>query len=501
MWRALDDLLDTARLSTLQNWCDLATDAGVDAPIFAVARAETMLRSGRHVEAVAYAEAGAAGELALQFRALCIAGRAAHLASREEDALSLFRRAATAATTDAEIRDAIWGQLMCLIELESPDADGVLRDLEAGVRLVDVRDYVRAAASGLSFQVKLGNLDLHDADLAVPLLGQVADPLVVSSFLSTYSAVLGLLCRYDEAIEVSRDFFRAIDRYRLDFATPYALCAASLAEAGLRHWTSSERKAAEALRMARKARDGHAQQLCVAQLVRVLIQRGRPYDALQLEVPAVRSPLPAAQAEVIGSRALALAVAGRVDEARHLIDQARGLSHAVEPAVLICATDAICALKERGPDVIERVIDLEEVAFRRGGLDLLVTAYRGCPELLRLLLRAAVDQERLTSLIRRVRDVDLAEFVGYEVQFTGDRRKSLTPREHEVYELLIQGLRNREIGRLLFIEESTVKAHSHHIYDKFGVHSRAALIVQAMLERSDQATSATERTSSDSASS
>ena len=81
--------------------------------------------------------------------------------------------------------------------------------------------------------------------------------------------------------------------------------------------------------------------------------------------------------------------------------------------------------------------------------------------------------------MRRVRDVDIAESVGYEVQLTGDRRRTLTPREHEVYELMIQGLRNREIGRLLFIEESTVKAHSHHIYDKLGVHSRAALIVHA----------------------
>ena len=66
---------------------------------------------------------------------------------------------------------------------------------------------------------------------------------------------------------------------------------------------------------------------------------------------------------------------------------------------------------------------------------------------------------------------------------------------------MVQGLKNREIGKLLFIEESTVKAHTHHIYDKLGVHSRTALIVQAMLERSDQATSATESTSGESESS
>ena len=54
-----------------------------------------------------------------------------------------------------------------------------------------------------------------------------------------------------------------------------------------------------------------------------------------------------------------------------------------------------------------------------------------------------------------------------------------------MYDLIGAGLKNREIGKLLFIEESTVKAHTHHIYDKLGVRSRRALIVQAMLERAD----------------
>ncbi len=497
MRRALDELLDTARLSTLQKWCDLAAAAGLDAPIFAIARAETMLRNGRHVEAVAHAEAAAVGDPALEFRALSVAGRAAHLASREEDALALYRRAEAAAASDAEVRDAKWGQLLCLIELEKSDAASTLNALQAGVRMIDVRDVVRAAAYGLSFQVKLGDLDLHDADHASALIGQVADPLVVSSFQSSYSAVLGLAARYEEAAAVARAFCETIERYRFDFATPYALCATSLAEAGLRQWSNAERNAAEALRVARSARDGHAQQLCVSQWMRVLIQQGRSFEALDLEMPSVRYPLPAAQAEIIASRSLALAVVGRVQEARHLIEQARGVSHAVEPAVLISATDAICALKEHEESAIDLVVALERVAFRRGALDLLVTAYRASPELLQVLLRATEDQERLTSLVRSVRDVDLAQVVGFQLSGAGDRRNTLSPREREVYELLVQDLKNREIAKLLYIEESTVKAHTHHIYDKLGVRSRTALIVQAILERSDQATSATDTTASE----
>jgi ATP/maltotriose-dependent transcriptional regulator MalT len=495
MARALDELLDTARLSTLQKWCDVASEAGIDTPIFAVARAETMLRNGRHVEAVAHAEAAAAGDPKLEFRALSIAGRAAHLASREEDALSLYRRAEAAAASEAEVRDARWGQLLCLIEMEKPEAEETLDELRAGVRMTDVRDVVRAAAYELSFQVKLGDLDLHAADQAFALVGQVGDPLVVSSFQSSYSAVLGLVARYEEAAGVAQDLADTIEKYRFDFATPYAKCVASLAGAGLRRWTQAEMDAAEAARIAKAARDGHAQQLCVSQLMRVLIQQGRSLEALDLEMPAVRYPLPAAQAEIVGLRSLAMAVVGRVQDARRSVEPVRGLSHAGEPAVLISATDAICALKEHDRDAIERVVELEEVAFRRGTLDLLVTSYRASPELLQVLLRATTDQERLTSLLRAVGDVDLAKLVGYKVPVSGDRRETLSPREREVYDLLVQDLKNREIAKLLYIEESTVKAHTHHIYAKLGVRSRTSLIVQAILERSDQATSATDPTS------
>lgn len=490
MRRALDDLLDTARLSTVGRWCDFALESGIETPIIAIARAETMLRSGRHVEAVANAEAAAVGDPELEFRALSLAGRAAHLASREEEALSFFLEAEAAALSEREVRDARWGQLMCLIELERPDAEPALRELEAGVRVLDARDLVRAAASRLSFQVKLGDLSLDDADFAATLLKQVADPLVVSSFQSTYSAVLGLACRYEEAGAVAQNLAETIERYRLDFALPYALCSASLADAGLRRWSSSEGKIAEGFQLAGSMRDGHAQQLCMAQWIRVLVQQGRSYEALDLEPPVVSQPLPAAEAELVASRALALAAAGLTGDARRFIDRVRRMSHAVEPAVLISAVDAICALRDHDTDALDRIADLERAAFERGALDILVTAYRASPELLSVLLRGSNEHERFSRLIRRVRDIDLAELVGYRVPATGDRRRALTPRQRDVYDLMLQDLRNREIAKLLFIEESTVKAHTHRIYDKLGVRSRRALIVQALLERSDQATSA-----------
>jgi DNA-binding NarL/FixJ family response regulator len=91
--------------------------------------------------------------------------------------------------------------------------------------------------------------------------------------------------------------------------------------------------------------------------------------------------------------------------------------------------------------------------------------------------------------------------IGQPISTADDLRSTLSPREREVYELVVQRLTNREIARLLFIEESTVKVHVHHIYDKLGVRSRLDLIVQATLERSGQATSAIGPTSTDGAAS
>ena len=122
---------------------------------------------------------------------------------------------------------------------------------------------------------------------------------------------------------------------------------------------------------------------------------------------------------------------------------------------------------------------------------MLVTAYRSAPELLRVLLRASTDHERLLGLIRKVGDQDVTALVGKPVYSGVDPRQSLSPREREVYELLIQRLTVGRSEELLFIEESTVKVHLHHIYDKLGVRSRFALALQAMMERPDQATSAT----------
>jgi DNA-binding NarL/FixJ family response regulator len=66
---------------------------------------------------------------------------------------------------------------------------------------------------------------------------------------------------------------------------------------------------------------------------------------------------------------------------------------------------------------------------------------------------------------------------------TDPRRPQLTPREHEVVELVGQGLRNREIARRLGIQAGTVKIHLKHIFEKTGVRGRYGLALNGLREK------------------
>lgn len=58
--------------------------------------------------------------------------------------------------------------------------------------------------------------------------------------------------------------------------------------------------------------------------------------------------------------------------------------------------------------------------------------------------------------------------------------ETLTPRERQVLELLVEGLSNRRIGSALGISEHTVKFHVASIYGKLRASSRAELVRRAL---------------------
>ncbi len=61
----------------------------------------------------------------------------------------------------------------------------------------------------------------------------------------------------------------------------------------------------------------------------------------------------------------------------------------------------------------------------------------------------------------------------------------LSPKEREVAELICLGYTNKDIAKVLFISEHTVKDHTKKIYPRMGVHSRFELATLISKERSD----------------
>ncbi|HEX4230879.1 MAG TPA: response regulator transcription factor [Bryobacteraceae bacterium] len=59
----------------------------------------------------------------------------------------------------------------------------------------------------------------------------------------------------------------------------------------------------------------------------------------------------------------------------------------------------------------------------------------------------------------------------------------LTPREHQIMELVEQGFKNREIAQELGIRPGTVKIHLKHIFEKTGVHGRHGLALNGLRQK------------------
>lgn len=127
----------------------------------------------------------------------------------------------------------------------------------------------------------------------------------------------------------------------------------------------------------------------------------------------------------------------------------------------------------------ESVEDLLE-GIRSGTRGYLVkdTAFEGLASSIREVVRggAAVSPRmggKLFDILRRhLRHQDFAD----------GREPCLTGREIEVLRHVAAGETSREIGRVLFISENTVKNHIRNILDKLGLHSRSEAVLYAVRE-------------------
>jgi DNA-binding NarL/FixJ family response regulator len=169
-------------------------------------------------------------------------------------------------------------------------------------------------------------------------------------------------------------------------------------------------------------------------------------------------------------------------------------------------SDALQALDRSQPDIV--LLDLKLSSDHDAeGLELCSEILERRPDSNVVILSTFLSEDLLNQALRRgarayvLKEVDVVELVRIirAVSRGGtafDGRSSalvralvagehasaepvFTDREREVTRLLARGLTNREIGRRIFVSESTAKFHVRNVMRKLGVHSRAEVAYAA----------------------
>lgn len=167
---------------------------------------------------------------------------------------------------------------------------------------------------------------------------------------------------------------------------------------------------------------------------------------------------------------------------------------------------AVAITQQRRPDVVVMDIHMPEM----NGVDATAVLGSSAPEIRVLILSMLDDDDSVFAALRAgasgyvLKDAGLTEIVGAieavargEVIFgasiaqrvlrhlsaprKGNERAfpELTDREHEILELLAQGMSNATIARRLFLAEKTVRNNVSGVLTKLHVSSRAEAIVKA----------------------
>jgi ATP/maltotriose-dependent transcriptional regulator MalT len=474
---ALDDLLATGRLLLIRRCLDRAHGHSVAHGIVELAEAELALREGFYDRARMFSERAMKlfSETSPRFtRALILAARGAYLDDRYQEAAEYYARARTHAESETDRRDALWGSFLAASLLEESETIDLLRELEE-LGAADPNYQLQAVGGRLTHFARWGPLweVAESIPQLLPLAERATNPYIRTSFLDSCARVLVLSSQYEMASTVaSREIAEAND-FRLDFVYRSALCVRALVQLGRRQFRRCLASLDEAERVAQRSPDVHQLMECAAIRARCLIST-HDFDAAldATDRHWGRLPSPGMHTEYLATRALALAGAGRLDEALSLGRKAGSNSKMVETQVLAhCATAvAVMGKNDNGlPAAREAFVR----AFELGNLDNLLCAFRGFPDFASALHKQEDLRPQVEFILSRSGDTKLASAIGASLKSATGVAERLSKREAEVLRLVAQGMTNPQIARQLFISDVTVKVHVRHIFEKLGVRTRA----------------------------
>jgi DNA-binding CsgD family transcriptional regulator/tetratricopeptide (TPR) repeat protein len=479
----LPTMLAEARTATLAKWVGLAESEKVDAPIVDLAEAEIAFHNGdrRKSKALAIRAARGFGDAhQMASRAYYIAGTSARMDYFNSEARAHYNRALETALTTGDRRDAVYGDLIVSLDLNSPDASDLLTQLlqlNDGTAVGDVR----IALGQLLFGIRTGHLDGIEElmDSSAHLVTRLTEPHLISSFYLCHGFLAALRGHYKDSLELAKECERYALNVRLPFVVPHALLVRAMAELGIRHFARCSRLLDRVDRAANTSKNIFQQLESRLLRARMLVAQGLKERAIQiLRDPPSRFPFVGEHGEYLATLGLARACAGDIEEALKLAEAAGEKAETVEVRSLTACIQAIVAIEAESPEAERIAQGSFEAVLRVGGIDCLVTSYRGYPRLLNVLGSVPDLREVLGNIVDDAHDWPLARKA---LLPTGhrDQPRTISRREKEVLDLIAQGLRNKEIARTLFISEATVKVHVRHILEKLGVKSRTEAAVRA----------------------
>jgi FixJ family two-component response regulator len=116
-----------------------------------------------------------------------------------------------------------------------------------------------------------------------------------------------------------------------------------------------------------------------------------------------------------------------------------------------------------------------------------ITGYGSVPQSVRAMKAGAIDflekpfenQDLIDAVNRALEKSRQSLSHGAELREIGNRIKTLTPREYDVFIRIVTGLANKEVAHELGLSEKTVKIHRAHVMHKMNAQSFAELVRMA----------------------
>ena len=466
----LSPLINEGRLHTLEEAVKDGRRKHAPGPAFDLVEAEIAFRRGKNDQCEALAKRAfelLPNEDPTRSRALFRAGQAAYFADRTTEAVRYSKEALRTAHSDPDRLNALWLEFVCTTELEQPEASSVL-ELIAQAASSDPTDVVRLATCKLILGDRWGGVEeaVAQAEPAYWLVGQVADPMIRSSFLNMLARALIDAGHYSRALTIAEQGLVDVHQTRLLFAVPHMLTPKASALLGLSQVGPALRAADAAINA---AQDGHSRANGALLRARVLIALRRFDDARGcLFDYRTTTRDSATRGEVIAHDAFAAACLGDGAAAIEAAALARTTSRTIHTAIVAELARAVARARHANAhDMLDEALGL---VVASGHVDYLVLAARSNPQVARLLEASSFEGDatiaRAKSLIRPSTERPAVP--------------KLTARETEVLEFVTAGLSNREIADRLFISQVTVKAHMRHILAKLGARSRTeAAVIRA----------------------